>query len=108
MADFEHFPHQLGTARREVSTMGPETTAWFLGLDAKRSTETPRDQLAGLRSRASYVIANNDWPAAEMIQSDEEAYEALVGAFHSVTDETYNSAMRALMYTQTPLSELDL
>ena len=52
--------------------------------------------------RPSYVIANHDWPAVRTLQSDEEAYEALVSSFHRVDDRAYDAAMAALKQTKTP------
>ena len=74
--------------------MKPETALWLDSLTEAAPVE------AGYRP--SYVVANEDWPAVATIQPDEEAYEALIGAYMRVDDMTYDNAMADLKNTVVP------
>lgn len=97
MAIFDLHPQQLLSCHDEVIDVDPEFATAFRGFSVE-----PDEPIMEPSSRPSYVIANNDWPAVQTLQSDEAAYQALVASFHRVDDATYNAAMAALEHTQTP------
>ncbi|WP_143765469.1 hypothetical protein [Catenulispora acidiphila] len=55
--------------------------------------------------RQVYVVENQDWLAPKSNLSDQEAYDAIVDLYESVTDEQYGVAIAELKKAQAPESD---
>jgi hypothetical protein len=51
--------------------------------------------------RQVYVVENQDWLAPESNLSDQEAYDAIVALYTTVTDEQYQAAIDDLKESGT-------
>ena len=60
-------------------------------------------QRSGIRQ--VYVVENQDWLAPESNLSDQEAYDAIVDLYETVSDEQYRAAIDGLKEAQAPESE---
>jgi hypothetical protein len=52
--------------------------------------------------RPIYVIENQDWLAPKSNLTDQEAYDAIVQLYQTVTDEQYDAAMADLANAGLP------